>query len=320
MAYFDDQGDHCVWAADGQAGIEAFREGCFDLVFLDLTMPRCDGFSVLERLQKDIERVPFIVISASSALDNVVRAMRLGAWDFVSKPITHFELLEHSIERALERVQHQQERLQYQQRLEQALDKKTAALQQELKAHAVAEEENARLQAALYQAQKLEAIGRLAGGVAHDFNNALTSVLGFSELALMDLSKDDRAWGYVQQIQQAGQQAAHLTGQLLAYSRKQVLQLQRLDLNTVIEAMRPRLQQLCSDSVTVQYDLEPNLPALQADPSMLEQIISNVLSNACDAMPSGGGRLTLQPERRYLKGPVAFLWRSATRAKGSAKR
>ena len=156
-----------------------------------------------------------------------------------------------------------------------------------------AEEEHQALEAQYLQAQKLESIGRLAGGVAHDFNNLLTAINGYSQLILAKMSPDDPLREKIVKIHNAGESAAALTRQLLAFSRKQVLQPRALDLNRVIEDLRPMLQRLLGESVQVRLALNAQSAIVNADPHQLEQVIMNLAVNGRDAMP-GGGKLVIE--------------------------
>ena len=138
------------------------------------------------------------------------------------------------------------------------------------------------------QAQKMEAIGRLAGGVAHDFNNLLTVILGYCELLLADLDPDDPRQADIAEIQKAGTRAAGLTRQLLAFSRKQIIEPTLLDLNVVVADMRAMLGRLIGEDVKVVLGLRPELAPVKADRGQVEQIVMNLAVNARDAMPKGG--------------------------------
>ena len=155
------------------------------------------------------------------------------------------------------------------------------------------------------QAQKMEAIGRLAGGVAHDFNNLLTVITGYSELLLMRLKKDDPIYQQLNQIKLAGRRAESLTRQLLAFSRKQVLQPVVLDIKRIIEDMNKMLHRLISENIELHTNLDPNLCHIKADPSQIEQIILNILINARDAMPFGG-KITIEAKNIVFK--QHFYW------------
>jgi len=154
-------------------------------------------------------------------------------------------------------------------------------------------EELARTQDQLLQAQKMEAIGRLAGGVAHDFNNLLTVISGRSELLLRRLRADDPLRQGLDLIHSTAERAAELTRQLLAFSRKQVLQPQVLQLNAVVAGLAPMLQRLISEDIELLTVLDPALGPVKADSAQLEQVLLNLAVNARDAMPQGG-RLTLE--------------------------
>ena len=138
------------------------------------------------------------------------------------------------------------------------------------------------------QAQKMEAIGRLAGGVAHDFNNLLTAILGYCELLLADIGPSDPRKEDIGEIQKAGHRAAGLTRQLLAFSRKQIIEPMLLDMSAVVADMRPLLERLIGEDVQVLMSLRPALGAVMADRGQLEQIVMNLAVNARDAMPKGG--------------------------------
>ena len=153
--------------------------------------------------------------------------------------------------------------------------------------------ERRRLEEQLRRAQEMEVIGRLSGGVAHDFNNMLTAITGCSDFLLAGLDSDDPKRGDVEEIKQAADRAAGLTQQLLAFSRKQLLQLQVLDLNAVLESTEKMLQRVIGEDVELTATLEPSIGRVKADPRRIEQVIMNLAVNARDAMPQGG-RLTLE--------------------------
>jgi signal transduction histidine kinase/DNA-binding response OmpR family regulator len=140
----------------------------------------------------------------------------------------------------------------------------------------------------LRQSQKMEAIGRLAGGVAHEFKNLLTVIIGYSDLVLERFSEDDPVRKDIEEIKKAGERAALLTRQLLAFSRKQVLQLRVLDLNEVITDTEKMLQRLIGEDIQLVVRPAAGLGQVKADPGQIQQVIMNLVVNACDAMPEGG--------------------------------
>jgi PAS domain S-box-containing protein len=153
--------------------------------------------------------------------------------------------------------------------------------------------ERRQLEEQFRQAQKMEAVGRLAGGVAHDFNNLLMVINGYTEVLLEELKSGDAMFQKVQSIQQAADRAATLTRQLLAFSRKQLLELKVVDVNTVIGDMERLLRPLIGENIGLVTRLSPDAGRTRADAGQLEQVIMNLVVNAKDAMPEGG-KITVQ--------------------------
>ena len=156
----------------------------------------------------------------------------------------------------------------------------------------------------LRHAQKLDAIGRLAGGVAHDLNNALTAIAGYTELALTVLAEDHPAYTDVQEVRRAADRAASVTRQLLAFSRKQLLEPRLFDLNETIGSLARMLERLLGEDITLQTELGTALPPIHADPGQIEQAVINLAVNARDAMPKGG-RILLATSVEYVSQTLA---------------
>jgi len=165
--------------------------------------------------------------------------------------------------------------------------------------------ERSKLEEQLFQAQKMESIGRLAGGVAHDFNNLLTVINGYCQLVLAELGADDPKRDAVSEIHKAGERAVGLTRQLLAFSRKQILQPRVLDLNRVVQELQLMLERLVGEDVEVRVALEAESGLVLADPHQVEQVIMNLAVNAKDAMPGGGTLLIetadVEMDKRYTR-------------------
>jgi PAS domain S-box-containing protein len=151
-----------------------------------------------------------------------------------------------------------------------------------------AEEEKAKLHDQFLQVQKMDSIGRLAGGIAHDFNNILSVIIGFSEIALNELSGNEDVRDHIKTIQEAGEKAALLTKQLLAFSRKQVLEMKAVSINNTIENMTKMLGRLVPANITFEIIPQIQEQKILSDPVQLEQILLNLVVNARDAMPDGG--------------------------------
>jgi two-component system, cell cycle sensor histidine kinase and response regulator CckA len=148
--------------------------------------------------------------------------------------------------------------------------------------------ERLHLESQLRQAQRLESVGRLAGGVAHDFNNLLTIINGYSRLILNALQPSDPLHSYAQEVSKAGDHAAALTKQLLAFSRKQILEPRLLDVNTVVKETGRMLRRLIGEDIELTTKLDPFLGQVMVDPDQIHQVIMNLVVNARDAMPDGG--------------------------------
>jgi PAS domain S-box-containing protein len=168
-----------------------------------------------------------------------------------------------------------------------------------------AEEEWKKAEENLRQAQKMDAIGRLAGGVAHDFNNLMTAVIGYSEMALRKTEPESPIGNDILEIKKAGERAASLTSQLLAFGRKQMLQPKILNFNAVLENIHKMLRRLIGEHIDIAVIPEPSLGLVKADPGQIEQVIVNLAVNARDAMPDGG-KLTLETANVQISDEYAF--------------
>ncbi len=182
----------------------------------------------------------------------------------------------------------------YRERLEEEVADRTTELagvvenlQKEIAERRKAEEERQRLQDQFLQAQKMESIGRLAGGVAHDFNNILTAILSYTELSLMKLPDGHPLRRHLNVIKEASEKAASLTHQLLAFSRKQLLEMRVVDLNVVVKDTVNILGRVIGEDVALELKLS-NVKKVKADPTQIEQVLMNLAVNARDAMPAGG--------------------------------
>jgi two-component system, cell cycle sensor histidine kinase and response regulator CckA len=239
----------------------ALDEHTWDIVLSDYYLPSFDAPGALAVLQASGQDMPFIVVSGSVGEDTAVAAMRAGATDYIMKD--RLQRLPAAVAKALAEAAVRRERLQ--------------------------------LQQDLARAQKLEAIGRLAGGVAHDFNNVLTAILGSAELLMMDTPPGEHAREEVEIIRDAAARAQDLIRQLLAFSSRQVLQPVVLDLNDLITDLGRMLRRLIGEDLTLDTDLARDLCAVRADPGQVEQVLVNLAVNARDAMPDGG-RLAIRTE------------------------
>jgi two-component system cell cycle sensor histidine kinase/response regulator CckA len=238
------------------AGLDAFGP---DLILSDHALPRFTGMDALRLAQQLAPTVPFIFVTGSLDEETAVACIKAGATDYVLKE--RLVRLGPAVQAALELA-----------RTRDALRK--------------SEEQ-------LLHAQKLDAIGRLAGGVAHDFNNIITAILGYCDLMRQDLARDDPRRADLEEINSAAERAATLTRQLLAFSRRQVLELQPVHLNEVVTEMDKMLRRVIGEDVDLVIRPDPSLGWVRADPGQIEQVIMNLVVNARDAMP-GGGAVTIE--------------------------
>ncbi|MEJ2052938.1 MAG: response regulator [Calditrichaceae bacterium] len=248
----------------------------WDIVLADYSMPQFSAIDALNLLKTKKPSIPLIIVSGAIGEETAASVLREGARDFINKdnltrliPAIQRELRESEIRKQRER----------------------------------AEEDKKHIEEQLFQAQKMEAIGRLTGGVAHDFNNLLTVINGYSELILTNMPKDDQNFEHVQLIRQAGRRAENLTRQLLAFSRKQTLKPVVLDLNELLYNMEKILHRIIGEDIDLIAAYADDLRYVKADPSQLEQVILNLVINSRDSMPRGG-RITIETENVYLENPL----------------
>jgi signal transduction histidine kinase len=173
------------------------------------------------------------------------------------------------------------------------------------------EKEIATLQEQFHQSQKMEAIGQLAGGIAHDFNNLLTIIKGYSQLSLIELKENDPMREGIEEIKRAADRAADLTRQLLAFSRRQILEMKILDLNTVLRNLDKMLRRVIGEDIELVTLMADDLGRVKTDPGQIEQVIMNLAVNAKDAMPKGG-KLTIETanvelDETYARSHVAVI-------------
>lgn len=424
--YLTEYGYQTVTAGDGVEGLTQARSGRFHAILVDLRMPRVDGLEVIATLKAEQPKLPTVVVSGTGVLSDAIEAMRLGAWDYITKPIQDMDEITVVIEQVLDKARLMAERERAEEalqiahdELEQRVEERTAelttanaALQAEIierkrMAKALRESEkrfralvqhssdiivlldadgtvryvspaverilgyppdsfvgqnplehvhlgdveatqqvldavmqqpgtpilhefrlrhvdgswvhietvinnllhdpsvqslvvNARdvtererLIAQFLQAQKMEAVGRLAGGVAHDFNNLLTVIQISAQLVMRQLRPEDPLWEHVQQIKKAGERASRLTRQLLSFSRKEVVEPRVVQINRVVKDLSRMLHRIIGEDIELTITLADTLWPVKIDPSQIEQVIVNLAVNARDAMPKGG-RLSLK--------------------------
>jgi signal transduction histidine kinase len=244
------------WVSDYRSALKAAHEGGHDVYLVDYRLGAEDGIELVRELVTNGHDVPVIVLTGQGNRDVDVEAAQAGAADYLVKGEVSPALLERTIRYAMRS-------------------------RADLRALRESEE-------GLRQAQKMEAVGNLAGGIAHDFNNLLTVIRGYTDILLSRLGREAEGSGEIAEIGRAAERAAQLTGQLLAYSRKQILEPRVLDLNRVVTETQAMLGRLIGEHIEFSTTLAEDLGSISADAGQIEQIIMNLVVNARDAMPEGG--------------------------------
>ncbi len=263
-------GFRVILASSGAEALEALAAQSFDLALLDVMMPEMSGLDVLAAVRRSLawRELPVIMVTAKSDSRDVVEALDLGADDYVTKPLD-FPV-------TLARVRAQLTRA--------AAERAALALQRH---------------GDLQHAQKLSAVGQLAGGVAHDFNNLLMAIHGHGEFLRDDLPQDDKRQGDVEHILKAAQTAAALTRQLLTLSRVHQTVPQAIDLGAAADSMARLLRRVICEQIELVVTRPKHLWQVLGDAGQLDQVILNLVVNACDAMPQGG-RLAIDLENATM--------------------
>ena len=236
----------------------ALKEGDIDLILSDYTLPDFDGLSAIQIAKTRIPTLPVILVTATLGEELAVESLKNGATDYVLKDGL-FRLVP-AVVRAMQEVEERAERN--------------------------------RLAAQFIEGQKMEVMGRLAGGVAHDFNNILAVIMGYSELISDELRPESPLLKFTEEIRHATDRAAGLTRQLLVFSRKQTVQVVVLDINAVMKEMEQMLKRLIDANVLLRLIPGDGVGNIRADSGYIGQVLMNLAVNARDAMP-GGGTLTI---------------------------
>ncbi len=187
--------------------------------------------------------------------------------------------------------------------LEKRVQDRTEELERANRAMVADRKEKRKLEEQFRQAQKMEAVGRLAGGVAHDFNNLMSIIIGYSDIALLDMAPDEPLRKNLEEIKKAGESATAVTRQLLAFSRKQILQVKIVNLNEIIAGIDKMLRRLIGEDVEVRAMLALKLRPIEADPGQMEQVLLNLVVNARDVMPQGG-QLLIETQNITIDGKL----------------
>jgi two-component system cell cycle sensor histidine kinase/response regulator CckA len=238
--------------------VAALERGDVDLILSDFSLPTFDGLSAIAIVRAKSPDLPVILVSGTMGEERAVDALKSGATDYILKG--HLSRLAPAVRRAVLEVEERIERK--------------------------------KLEKQLIEAQKMEVVGQLAGGVAHDFNNILAVIIGYSDLMMPELASDSVLRKYTEEIRHASDRAAGLTRQLLVFSRKQTIQPVVLDLDDVVKDLDKMLRRLVDENIEMTIVPGKRTGRVKADSGYVGQVLMNLVVNARDAMPNGG-KLTI---------------------------
>ncbi|MGA2035258.1 MAG: response regulator [Thermoguttaceae bacterium] len=295
LAYaLKNQGYDVSAAYSGREALEIAAIQRPDVILLDVMMPGMNGIEVCRRLKADaaLRMIPVLLVTAKELDEDVIAGLDAGAEDYVTKPFNNL-VLAARLRAAIRVKQFHDEIAQVNERL-----------RAEIVERKLAEENLRKKDGQLREAQKLEAVGLLAGGIAHEFNNLLQVIGGYTTCAMEDLSPQEHRYEDLQQVRTAAERAAVLTRQLLGFSRRRMLQPENVDPNQLVADVAKMLHPLVGDRISVKIVLRKDIGTVYADPGELQQALLNLCLNARDAMPSGG-TLLLNTDTVILDEPIA---------------
>ncbi|MBI4042740.1 MAG: response regulator [Deltaproteobacteria bacterium] len=323
--------EHCYEVKIARNGKEALlfaQQILPDLLLSDILMPEMDGYALCSEMKRDsrLKEIPVLLVTSLSTPKDIIKGLQCGADSFVRKPYVEDYLLlriEYILKNYEVRknetfeigadiylrgekftitsekqqildllISTYEEAVRLNQDLEKEVRQRTAALQDEIL-------EKKKIEDQLFQSQKMEAIGRLAGGIAHDFNNILTVIIGCAELRLKDETLNEEIRNDLAEIIRAAKRAVVLTKQLLAFSRRQIVQPRPIDLNELVLSMDEMLRRLLGEDIELHTLQSNENMVVKVDPVQVEQVVLNLAINARDAMPQGG-KLEIEAKRVTL--------------------
>jgi signal transduction histidine kinase len=256
--------DICYLAGDGQEGYDMFNEHRPDVVITDLLMPLLDGLAMSRMIRAAAPKTPIILMTSCNRADFLEEAIDIGVTQFLPKPVLKEKLLT-ALQRCYDTIE---------------LERSIA-------------EERERSEAHLLRSQKLESLGVLAGGVAHNFNNILTAIVGNAYLASIHLQEDSPVISYINNIEKSAERAAEVARQMLNYSGKGAMEIITLRLSDLLEDMRDMLNIMIPNHIKCIFELSKNRAVMKGDSSQIRQVVINLVSNAVEAIDNTVGRIRM---------------------------
>jgi signal transduction histidine kinase len=278
------QGYETTGFTDAGAALNALRKGEFELVLADLVMPEMGGVDLLREAQQRDPDLVGVIMTGDGTIATAVEAMQTGALDYILKPLKLSGVLP-VLSRALTIRRLRLENA----ALERSVRERTAALEIALRELEEQTSERLKAEEALRQGQKLEALGKLAGGIAHEFNNLLTVVVGGLDMIRIKRGDAERAVNLVDRAMMAVTRCAELTKQMLIFARRQVMHPRTLDLNRLISDFEPLLRHTIGANITLRIEPDPDHYLVKIDPHQFEAALLNLVMNARDAISGEGG-------------------------------
>ena len=307
----DKRGEYeIIVAKNGAEGLSLAQDIHPDIILLDIVMPDIDGLNVCRKLKENetTRDIPIIFLTGKITAKDIVEGFEAGAVDYVKKPFNSAELLAR-VNTHLELKKAKSILIDKNDELKQRSDellRTNKQLQEEIKERKKAEEDRREIEGRLKQLQKLRSLVIMAGGITHDFNNILTGIIGYSEIARMDLSPDSPVRGAIDKIIEFSGRATELTRQILAYSGGGKTQMKPFNLSRVAQETIQLLIMSIAPGCHLRYDFSDSLPIIEGDDNQIRQVIMNLIINSSEAMGEGGGFIVIKTgqmecSQSYLK-------------------
>lgn len=279
-------------AGDGKEALEIINSWKPNVVISDVNMPKMNGIELLRRVKETTPGTQFVVFTGRDDQDTPIKALRLGASDYLMKPL-NMEELSLAVQRAIKRWNDETELENHRKRLETLVEKRTEGLLKLNESLLRERDLTKELETQIRHAQKMEAIGTLAGGIAHDFNNILSAIIGFTDLTMDYLEDGSKQKSNLQKVLKASDRAKNLVRQILTFSRNEESEPKPVQLSPVVKESVKLLRASIPATIELKYDIDPEAGTVLADPTQISQVLMNLCTNAAHAIDEKGGTLEI---------------------------